>query len=806
MEKQQSAHAIVQAEKYLFTMVATAAGVIETHPVGEELGGNRKGILVESHSVTPLLHWIAKRMATGNVTTACTPYIVTVAMKEEVYEDDLSAKLHETIARYPRSSATSTDIMVTIISDDSSGSSSSSGIQITQIAPKSNKSVKPNAISDGQIYNGNKSTPVFQWKLEPYEANSLVEILLKLYKKKFLCTGPPTNVPNNVAFLVSNSEIENFNDLKCDSMGSWRHKGSPKTLFRVERQGDGDEMLVIRENTNNTEPSTDLYMLKRMYYVNGSDPELHKAIAVLYDGEGNMTQIVLLHYSFDHDEHEHMLGDVVGTDNLDKLPRGPKDLYNIRYRSKKERCSTNTVDSEEGQTRLPVDGMFTLLERAKREEKNSKDIVFIRECKVHPDFFAVLASQRQLNEVSLFCTNPRQFSVLTFDPTFNIFHANISLTVTTYRNLRLESKQTNKAPVFIGPLLLHRKKDWKTNSNFANSLVTEKEELEGVLACGVDGDKALMIGFMKNFCFAVFLRCFIHFKDNIKRELEKRGFTATDGAIIMEQIFGRQVGSIKEMTLRNPCFGQFAQRLALGIHPQSTQTMTLRPEIPPNILESIFTNANQLLKIPGLVMPTPGANNGSFIVAAGTNNTHTVKPDRGGSLECDKACLHQSTKLCEHMLAVAERTNHFHALISRHIKSKAGPKITEMALSKRPKNAGKKPSNRKRSNTKRPAVEQFIPLLEEDKDDDLEAVPQAAVSHAVSSKRRTLAVGPQKSVQSCTVVNSTMQMPCYSTQQFVMPRMVPVTNYVQPQVQRQEVSTTPASAIWSIKWVAGTNV
>eukprot|EP00794_Sanderia_malayensis_P002355 gene2355-2713_t len=228
--------------------------------------------------------------------------------------------------------------------------------------------------------------------------------------------------------------------------------------------------------------------------------------------------------------------------------------------------------------------------------------------------------------------------------------------------------------------------------------------------------------------------------------------------------------------------------------------------IPPNILESMFTNPNQLLKKPGFVMPTPGANIGSFVVAAGSNNTHTVKQGRGGSLECDKACLHRSTKLCEHTLAVAERTNRIIALISWYIKSKAGPKITEMALSGGHKNTGKKPSNRKRSNAKRSAVEQFIPLLEEDKYDDHEAVPQAAVSHAVSSKRRTLAVGPRKSGQSCTLVNSTMQMPCYSTQQFVMPPMAPVANYEQPQVQRQQVSTTPASAIWSIKWVAGINV
>eukprot|EP00794_Sanderia_malayensis_P019650 gene19650-21593_t len=285
MEKQQSAHAIIQAEKYLFTMVATAAGVIETHPVGEELGGNGKGILVESNSVKPLLHWIAKRMATGKVTTACTPYIVTVAMKEEVYEDDLSAKLHETIARYSRSSATSPDIMVTIISDDSSGSSSSSGIHITQIAPK------------------------------------------------------------------SNSEIENFNDLKCDSMGSWRHKGSPKTLFRVERQGDGDEICVM--------------------------PSSHSLIQNSLTDKNKSTKEIL-------DNIYCELGDVVGTDNLDKLPRGPKDLYNIRYRSKKERCSTNTVDSEEGQTRLPVDGMFTLLEEQNEKRRIQRTLSLYASAKCTP--------------------------------------------------------------------------------------------------------------------------------------------------------------------------------------------------------------------------------------------------------------------------------------------------------------------------------------------------------------------------------------------------------------------------------------
>ena len=73
---------------------------------------------------------------------------------------------------------------------------------------------------------------------------------------------------------------------------------------------------------------------------------------------------------------------------------------------------------------------------------------------------------------------------------------------------------------------MHQRKDWKTYSKFALSLTTAKPELEGILACGTDGEKALIEGFQRNQRFAVFLRCFLHFKDNIKRELTEREITA----------------------------------------------------------------------------------------------------------------------------------------------------------------------------------------------------------------------------------------------------------------------------------------
>ena len=244
-------------------------------------------------------------------------------------------------------------------------------------------------------------------------------------------------------------------------------------------------------------------------------------------------------------------GDVTMARSLGELPRGPSDIYNARRLAKHSNDVSNVSKNETGcgessrSEKLNVDTVWTLLERAKREEEQSKDAVFIRDCAIHPDLFIVLANDEQLNELVQFCTNQRSFSVFGIDSTFNIFDRNISLTVTTYRNLKLEHTNTGKPPVFIGPLLMHQRKDWKTYSKFAHSLTTAKPELEGILACGTDGEKALIEGFQRNLRFAVFLRCFLHFKDNIKRELTERGITAEAKKQFSDEIFGIQDGTTK---------------------------------------------------------------------------------------------------------------------------------------------------------------------------------------------------------------------------------------------------------------------
>ena len=184
--------------------------------------------------------------------------------------------------------------------------------------------------------------------------------------------------------------------------------------------------------------------------------------------------------------------------------------------------------------------MWVILEKAKKEEVEFSELKFIRDFRMHPSFSVVLSLERQLDDLVNFCTNPKEFSVFSIDPTFNIFNDNISLTVTIYRNLKLENPSTGQEPVFIGPLLMHQKKDWKTYSRFENFLVTEKPEISALLACGTDGEKAIVDGFKRNIPYAIFLRCFIHYNKDTEERLQNRGFGKELRKLLLDEIFGVQ--------------------------------------------------------------------------------------------------------------------------------------------------------------------------------------------------------------------------------------------------------------------------
>lgn len=174
---------------------------------------------------------------------------------------------------------------------------------------------------------------------------------------------------------------------------------------------------------------------------------------------------------------------------------------------------------------------------------------FIRDYKLAP-FGIVVASEKQLHDIVRFCMNPEKISILGVDSTFNI--GKFDVTHTTYGHLLLETRKTDtgshKLPLFIGPALIHAKKDEYTYQYFFSTLVALEEQIKHVLFFGTDGEQALINAATKNFEYATGLHCFLHAMDNIRQYLRGNGLQSIEKDITAD-IFGKHEGQRYQMGL-----------------------------------------------------------------------------------------------------------------------------------------------------------------------------------------------------------------------------------------------------------------
>ena len=76
----------------------------------------------------------------------------------------------------------------------------------------------------------------------------------------------------------------------------------------------------------------------------------------------------------------------------------------------------------------------------------------------------ILGTDKQLADMSRFCTSHLDFTYLSVDPTFDF--GEFSVTPTSYRNILLKNRNTNKSPVFVGPIFIHHTKKKETYAQF----------------------------------------------------------------------------------------------------------------------------------------------------------------------------------------------------------------------------------------------------------------------------------------------------------------------------------------------------
>lgn len=83
-----------------------------------------------------------------------------------------------------------------------------------------------------------------------------------------------------------------------------------------------------------------------------------------------------------------------------------------------------------------------------------------------------------------------------------------------------KNRDTNTSPLFIGPMLIHKRMDFSTYHYFASQLISLCPSLTHIRSFGTDGEKALYEAFSATFPEAVHVRCFNHFKANVEEKLK----------------------------------------------------------------------------------------------------------------------------------------------------------------------------------------------------------------------------------------------------------------------------------------------
>ena len=222
-------------------------------------------------------------------------------------------------------------------------------------------------------------------------------------------------------------------------------------------------------------------------------------------------------------------GGILAASYPGELPRDEQQVSQMKKRLPKCMSSSSSKCSAD-------DELYAVMLRAQLEDKK-----FARDIKTFPEPAIVLASDQQLMDLVRFCSDPFESCILTVDPTFCL--GAFDVTPITYRHLLLESVRTGNPPVMIGPTLIHYKKSFQTYLFFASSLVGLNKDLKNIRAFGTDNEKALIDAFTHEFQYAVHVTCFIHVRKNIKDQLAKHSISDEVRSEILDDIFGKRVGS-----------------------------------------------------------------------------------------------------------------------------------------------------------------------------------------------------------------------------------------------------------------------
>lgn len=102
--------------------------------------------------------------------------------------------------------------------------------------------------------------------------------MLKKLEKDAVCDRQPTNVCNNVAFVVNLKSLSDPRDIRADDNGVWNRKGSPVTYISIHESADHSKTIRRRKKLGDF---FNHYKITRVYYRHSASPDFMRIITTV---------------------------------------------------------------------------------------------------------------------------------------------------------------------------------------------------------------------------------------------------------------------------------------------------------------------------------------------------------------------------------------------------------------------------------------------------------------------------------------------------------------------------------------------
>ena len=149
--------------------------------------------------------------------------------------------------------------------------------------------------SHEDYYDGDRRLPIVMRASKGIKTKDALDYIINegMGKEK-LASVVPTDIRENVSFLVNTKSIGSWKDLLSDDMGAWKTTCVANRFYKWDIKG---ELVTVQNN----EP--DCLIVFRHQYVNVSSPDLHRVIIRVGYSKEQMRDTVFLQYYFDNEEH-----------------------------------------------------------------------------------------------------------------------------------------------------------------------------------------------------------------------------------------------------------------------------------------------------------------------------------------------------------------------------------------------------------------------------------------------------------------------------------------------------------------------